>query len=505
MTSCRLKALRPDAVANASFTFRVHGASTVPDLPGKNQSVWTKWSCTAVTAEDTAALCKRFYGKEQAAAAEKWSQKFAEGTTWAVNKERTRAAGFKGTPASKFSCSSSPVDLEFTDKTKIDPVHDAGSIPARPPIRMTIQQLLSKDEQRVNVIGVVTEVGDVETMECRLRGGAVHKDVLRLRLQDETQTECQVSIWEPLTRSVQGSQGKACVSAVALYRVKLAVTGTSRSLSTTEDTVVCILEKPDSVSDREDELIKKAASLASSKADQSATRYQGSADVSGVLRVVCLRALSLAQEIHEKNLGESAWQCEGVVWELANTDSLISRKGSLWAEVLLRDSSGELRCFAAEKALLAMTGCADKEIFLENVAQDSLARPRITARLRRTVGEYVNVTLLEASPQFVVPSEPGEDAVTRCPSRTELASPFWWLTFPATCRSCFLHAGTLTVPFMPATLGWRPPMSGAYKRMTAVLGSTCSRLRGMGLPLSTLVVDWLCCPWAHVCLNRMGL
>lgn len=87
----------------------------------------------------------------------------------------------------------------------------------------------------------------------------------------------------------------AWTQAVALYRVKLAVTGTSRSLSTTEDTVVCILEKPDSVSDREDELIKKAASLASSKADQSATRYQGSADVSHLPWVLQTRFVCAGQ------------------------------------------------------------------------------------------------------------------------------------------------------------------------------------------------------------------
>ena len=165
-------------------------------------------------------------------------------------------------------------------------------------------------------------------------------------------------------------------------------------------------------------IINEAMALLSGGADTRATTYGGGADVSGALRIVCCRAVSLCQDYTE-TLEESAFQLEAAVWEFTdNEDRTSTKTGRLWTRLTLRDCSGSVTLFAAEEALLGMTKCNSKEEFLELLDQDALPRSRVCGRVHRSVKTeasktYVNVVLMEAVPVFCVPPEMTVSATER--------------------------------------------------------------------------------------------
>ena len=148
-----------------------------------------------------------------------------------------------------------------------------------------------------------------------------------------------------------------------------------------------------------------------------ATSYAGSADVSGPLRVMCCRAIALAQEC-EVVFAEQAWHLESAVWDWTDAEDKINANGRQWARVTLKDASGQVTLFASEEALLQMTHCHDKDEFMKAFEQDVLPRHRIQGRVHRSIKveqsrTYVNMVLMEAASMFTIPPEIGVDAAER--------------------------------------------------------------------------------------------
>ena len=173
------------------------------------------------------------------------------------------------------------------------------------------------------------------------------------------------------------------------------------------DEQVMIVTEGKCINDRESKLLEGTQEIQTAGATQTATKHVSTADVSGDLRIVVAKALALSQHIN-KDLPETAWQIEGMVWDLDDPENLTTKDGRLWAKLQLRDASGELVLYATQAALLGMTNLSTKEEFLQCVESNSLERCRIVGRVHRSVQEqHINVNLIEAAPMFLVPLETG--------------------------------------------------------------------------------------------------
>ena len=195
-------------------------------------------------------------------------------------------------------------------------------------------------------------------------------------------------------------------SAVAFYRVRLQVhSGGGKSLSISEDSYYIVLDKPDNISAREDNVIYKAQTFLDAGASQTATSYEGGADVSGTLRVVPVRALALAAEL-TRQFEDAAWQVDVATWELEGVEDahqLCIRQGKLWAKMVLRDPSGEARLFASEEALLGLTSCNDRDEFLKLFKEDALTKKRAQCRVHRSLRDgFTNLHMLQGVPIFTL-------------------------------------------------------------------------------------------------------
>lgn len=249
----------------------------------------------------------------------------------------------------------------------------------------------------------------METKSCKGKAGQeFDRELLRLRLLDDSAVDAEISVWGELAAKLHASVLPG--QAIAFYRLRLQV-GAAKSLSTTEDSFFIVLQSPDGISSREDSLIKDASTIQQTPPTETATSYEGTADVSGPLRVVTVRALQLATEI-TSSLNEVAWQVDVAIWDFEvseSVDNLTNKQGRLWTRIILQDCSGESRLYAAEEALLAMTGCQDKKEFLELFSGDALPRHRVQCWVRRQLRDgYSNVHLLQAKPVFTLAApQPG--------------------------------------------------------------------------------------------------
>ena len=129
----------------------------------------------------------------------------------------------------------------------------------------------------------------------RKEGSSQSRELLRLRLLDDSEVDCTVSVWGETAKAL--SQKPLQGSAIAMYRLKLKVDGNSKELTTAEDSYILLLDSADGVSQREDKIINGKETILGAGAKSCATMYEGGADVSGELRVICLRSLALAAEL----------------------------------------------------------------------------------------------------------------------------------------------------------------------------------------------------------------
>ena len=161
MPGLRLKSFRVDTAPNVSCNIRFFGVTTISDLPGK--SLWSKWVATCIDEHgDTATVSRKFFGEKQRDTMQAFAKKFQEGSTWACNGKCEKGKGFKAcNKNSKYSASTSPVDLEIVDNTALTQLpSDQIKCPIRPSIRLSIKDILEKDmEQRVDIMGLVTSAG----------------------------------------------------------------------------------------------------------------------------------------------------------------------------------------------------------------------------------------------------------------------------------------------------------------------------------------------------------
>ena len=133
--------------------------------------------------------------------------------------------------------------------------------------------------------------------DCKRKEGCSRsRELLRLRLLDDSEVDCTVSVWGETAKAL--SQKPLPGSAIAMYRLKLKVDGNSKELTTAEDSYILLLDSADGVSQREDMIIQGKETILGAGAKSCATMYEGSADVSGELRVICLRSLALAAEMN---------------------------------------------------------------------------------------------------------------------------------------------------------------------------------------------------------------
>lgn len=245
----------------------------------------------------------------------------------------------------------------------------------------------------------------MEQKTCKNKlGGEFQRSLCEVTLLDDSATDCVLTCWgecaEALVAKVRPK------SVVAFYRVRLQVhSGGGKSLSISEDSYYIVLDKPDNISAREDNVIYKAQTFLDAGASQTATSYEGGADVSGTLRVVPVRALALAAGL-TRQFEDAAWQVDVATWELEgveDADQLCNRQGKLWAKVVLRDPSGEARLFAPEEALLGLTSCNDRDEFLKLFKEDALTKKRAQCRVHRSLRDgYANLHMLQGVPIFTL-------------------------------------------------------------------------------------------------------
>ncbi|CAL1161994.1 unnamed protein product, partial [Cladocopium goreaui] len=398
--STKLNHLRADVVGKVVLELRIFGPTVMTNLPGRSGTTWSKCQCTALDGSGQTALLRRsFFGNDQGDQLKAWNAQYMDGSVFSFK-------GLKGAKADKrFSSCTSPVELEVTDKTVITPA-ESSNIPWRPAISFGIAEVLAKDSDgRVDLLGVCTNVTPLEQKTCKNKlGGEFQRSLCKVTLLDDSATDCVLTCWgecaEALVAKVRPK------SVVAFYRVRLQVhSGGGKSLSISEDSYYIVLDKPDNISAREDNVIYKAQTFLDAGASQTATSYEGGADVSGTLRVVPVRALALAAGL-TRQFEDAAWQVDVATWELEgveDADQLCNRQGKLWAKVVLRDPSGEARLFAPEEALLGLTSCNDRDEFLKLFKEDALTKKRAQCRVHRSLRDgYANLHMLQGVPIFTL-------------------------------------------------------------------------------------------------------
>ena len=240
MTELSLKYLRPDVAPKAHFRFRVFAPKTIQNLPSTS-GPWSKWTCTIIDQEgETATVTKKFWGNGHSDKMAAFQKKVQHGSTWVVNSKEGKH-GFKAAKAnSKYTSCSAPVELEWTDAADIAQT-DVGKdkLPLRPDVRMCLREILSKgSEQRVDVIGIVQNVGDVLSKDCQWKGGTVTRSLLKIKVIDESKVDAEIAIWGDLIKTLQTT---SVGTLVAFYRLKLSCQGESRSLSTVEESEAWLL------------------------------------------------------------------------------------------------------------------------------------------------------------------------------------------------------------------------------------------------------------------------
>lgn len=128
----KLNALHADVCNKLSFEVRSFAPTIAKDLPGKKSS-WSKFQRTVIDANgQTASLKRLFFRDNHAKMVEEFLKNHAHGSTW-------KLLGCKGSKVNKlYSSASSAVELEVTDKTKVQALDKPkNDIPQRPPILLT--------------------------------------------------------------------------------------------------------------------------------------------------------------------------------------------------------------------------------------------------------------------------------------------------------------------------------------------------------------------------------
>ena len=100
------------------------------------------------------------------------------------------------------------------------------------------------------------------------------------------------------------------------------------------------------------------------------------------LRLICVKSLSLSQEIIAQ-IDEEAFQLEGVLVEIVEPENAVSQNVRLWTTLTLTDATGQCDVYAAEQALLELSSMATKEAFLEALADNALHLPRAVIQVLR--------------------------------------------------------------------------------------------------------------------------
>lgn len=111
-------------------------------------------------------------------------------------------------------------------------------------------------------------------------GTSVERALCRINLLDDSSTDAEVTAWGEIAERLP--QRLAPGQVLVCYRLKLQISSGAKSLTATDDTYFEVIDKPDGMSDREDKLLEDKGKIFGEGAQQTATSYEGGADVSSL-------------------------------------------------------------------------------------------------------------------------------------------------------------------------------------------------------------------------------
>ena len=409
-------------VQTSRLVARVFGPSLTEHAGAtRSHQRWTKWSATLIDAQgNTVTITKTFSGEAGAQQPKAHFDKFKDGIVVDINPKGTKTKGLKSmVKKPEYDSSTSAVTVAFTDKTEVVlKTDDVANLPMRPKISLPLSKLAQiNSDRRVNVCGIVlsvSEAADREVTSIKTKEADM-KQVADIKFTDDSGFTASLAAWEDAADEVQTLTGNF----VALYNIKLKVGfkdgEVQRTVQTTADTIIKTVSVPDGISKREDTIISKSAALMNTESSNSATttfEASGNSNAKPLqdLRLICVKSLSLSQEIIAQ-IDEEAFQLEGVLVDIVDPENAVSQNGRLWTKLTLTDATGQCDVYAAEQALLELSSMATKEAFLEALADNALHLPRAVIQVVRrlkyltarttTARQVVSAIITHACPQFV--------------------------------------------------------------------------------------------------------